>query len=247
MKKNADAGLSLAVIKKHGRAYLMEAAGLGGFVILAGCVAIFLEHPALPTMKSVWKDYLVWRRIPLGLIMGAYIWGLTRWAGKTAGAHINPAVTWTYFSLGRLPFIDSVLYTLAQFVGAVLAAQGLKYLFGDLFSHPSVNYGITLPKPPYGTTIAFMAEFISSFGLMLLILYAGNSSRLRPHLPLLTGGLIAFYLVVELPFSGMSLNPARSFAGALAGHNWTAIWVYFVAPPAAMLLAGRVFLRWKKN
>lgn len=223
---------------------MAEAAGLGGFVVLAGCVAMFLKHPDLPTMKSVWKDHPVWRRIPLGLIMGTYIWGLTRWAGKVSGAHINPAVTWTYFRLGRLNLMDSLLYTLAQFAGSILAAQGLKYLFGDLFAHPSVNYGITLPKSPYGTAVAFIAEFIISFGLMGMSLYVGSSSRLKPHLPLLTGGLIALYLVVELPFSGMSLNPARSFAGALAGHNWTGLWVYFVAPPVAMLLAAGVFLRW---
>ena len=123
----------------------------------------------------------------------------------------------------------------------------LTCLFGELFAHPSVNYGITLPKPPYGSTVAFVAEFISSFGLMGMILYVGSSTRLKPHLPWLTGALIAFYLVVELPFSGMSLNPARSFAGALAGQNWTAIWVYFVAPPTAMLVAAGVFLRWKRG
>ena len=61
-------------------------------------------------------------------------------------------------------------------------------------------------------------------------------------MPVLTGVLIATYLILEIPFSGMSLNPARSFAGSLAANDWAHLWIYFTAPVGAALLAAEVFL-----
>jgi aquaporin Z len=59
---------------------------------------------------------------------------------------------------------------------------------------------------------AFIAEFIISFVLMFVVLIFISSKRLEKYATIVTGVLIALYLVIELPFSGMSLNPARSFA-----------------------------------
>jgi aquaporin Z len=61
----------------------------------------------------------------------------------------------------------------------------------------------------------------------------------------LAGVLIAIYITVEAPFSGMSMNPARTFASALPAQLWTALWVYFTAPSLGMLLAAAVYLRLK--
>ena len=41
----------------------------------------------------------------------------------------------------------------------------------------------------------------------------------------------------EEPYSGMSLNPARTFASALAAREWTGLWIYFTAPVLATLAA----------
>ena len=54
-----------------------------------------------------------------------------------------------------------------------------------------------------------------------------------------------FYLTVEAPLSGMSMNPARTFASAVSARLWTALWVYFTAPPLGMLLAAEVYVRLK--
>ncbi|HET8797582.1 MAG TPA: aquaporin, partial [Thermoanaerobaculia bacterium] len=45
----------------------------------------------------------------------------------------------------------------------------------------------------------------------------------------------------EAPYSGMSMNPARSFASALLGGTWNSLWIYFVAPPAGMLAAAALY------
>ncbi len=225
----------------------MEACGLAGFVLGAGCLAVFLEHPDFPAMRSSFgvAENAIWRRVPLGLIMGAYIAVVIYLFGEKSGAHINPATTWAFFRLGKINFADSVFYTLAQFAGAVAAALVLKIALGAWFAHSLVNFGVTKPMPPHDSVSAFVAEFIISFGLMFVVLIFISSKRLEKYAAVVTGILIALYLIFELPFSGMSLNPARSFAAAFAANEWEHLWIYFVAPPAAMLLATEIFERVK--
>ncbi len=225
----------------------MEAAGLGGFVIGAGLLTILLDHPELPVMKSEWGQNELLRRLPLGLVMGAYVSGIVLLWGKKSGAHINPSVTWAFYRLRKISFTDAWLYTAAQFFGAIGAALLLKLAFGEWFGHPAINYGNTEPKPPHGSSDAFVAEFIISFIFMLVVLLAISTIRFEKFVAHISGVLIALYLIIELPFSGMSLNPARSTAAALAAGKWYYLWIYFVAPTLATLAATEVFLIWKKT
>jgi len=233
--------------KRHWREYLMEAAGLAGFVLGAGLLTIFLEHPDFPAMQSSFggAENAIWRRVPLGILMGVYIAGVIYLFGEKSGAHINPAATWTFFRLGKINFADTIFYTVAQFAGAVAAAHLLKATLGGWFAHPLVGYGVTKPMPPHGSTSAFIAEFIISFVLMFAVLIVISSKSLEKYAAPVSGVLIALYLIFELPFSGMSLNPARSFAAALAANKWEHLWIYFVAPPVAMLLAAEIYARIK--
>jgi aquaporin Z len=80
---------------------------------------------------------------------------------------------------------------------------------------------------------------------MFVVLIIISSKRLEKYAAVVTGVLIALYLIFELPFSGMSLNPARSFAAALAANKWEHLWIYFVAPPLAMLVAAEIYVRIK--
>lgn len=235
------------VFKRHWQAYLMEAVGLGGFVVGAGILTIFLEHPDFPVMQSRFgtEENAIWRRFPLGISMGLYVALVVYLFGEKSGAHINPATTWAFFRLDKISFADSIFYTLAQFAGAIAAAFALKFALGDWFAHPWVDFGITKPKPPHDSTEAFVAEFVISFVLMFVVLIFISSGRLKKYTALVSGFLIALYLIVELPFSGMSLNPARSFAAAFAANEWKHLWIYLVAPSAAMLLAAEIYTRFK--
>src|SRR3989304_987347 len=82
-----------------------------------------------------------------------------------------------------------------------------------------------------------------SFLLMTVVLAASNTPRLARRTGLFAGVLVAAYITVEAPLSGMSLNPARTFASALPASVWTAFWVYLAAPPLGMLLAAELYAR----
>jgi aquaporin Z len=233
-------------LKRHWREYLMEAAGLAGFIVGASLLTVFLEHPDLPVMRNALGAHPALRRVPLGIILGAYISGVVYLFGKRSGAHINPAVTWAFFRLGKIGFTEAVFYTLAQFSGAIAAAQIMKIALGDFYREAPISFVETEPaRWDESGMAAFAAEFFISFVLMLACLVAANSSRLEKLVAPLTGFLIAVYLIFETPYSGMSLNPARSFGSALAANEWRYLWIYFVAPTLAMLAAAEIFQRFK--
>ena len=51
------------------------------------------------------------------------------------------------------------------------------------------------------------------------------------------------FITFEAPFSGMSMNPARSFASDFVGMQWQSIWIYFTAPLIGMFSAAELFVR----
>ncbi len=124
-------------------------------------------------------------------------------------------------------------------VGRGLADGGTAWQVGG---GSPVNYAVTVPGPA-GQGDAFLAEFLISFGLMLAVLIVSNIRRTARFTGLFAGALMAIYLVVERPFSGMSMNPARTFASAVPAITWTDIWLYFAAPLLGMMLAGELYLR----
>ena len=235
-------------LKSYWREYLMEAAGLGGFIIGASFLTVLLEHPDLFVMEGALGSHPLLRRIPLGLCLGAYITTVVYFIGKRSGAHINPAVTLASLRIGKIETRIAAFYILAQFAGATLAALLMTAVLGEFYAHPSIHYVTTESGREAGAVgKAFIAEFLISFILMFLVLIACHSKPLEKFVGILTGVLIAIYLIVETPYSGMSLNPARSFASAFVAGQWRDLWIYFTAPVFAMLLAAELFLLIKRR
>lgn len=223
----------------HWPEYLMEAAELGLFMVSAGVFAIVLEYPGSPLRQAI-PDATA-RRALMGLAMGGTAIGIVYSPiGKQSGAHFNPAVTLAFLRLGKVAPWDAAFYVAAQFIGASLAVLAVAAAVGGPFADPGVNHVATLPGEP-GVAVAFVAEVLISLVLMLVILVATNTHRLAHYTGMLAGVLVAFYIAVESPLSGMSMNPARSFGPALEAGLWHALWVYLLAPPLGMLGATEAY------
>jgi aquaporin Z len=104
-----------------------------------------------------------------------------------------------------------------------------------------VSAVVTVPGEP-GEAVAFLAESGITFLLMLTILLVSNAKKLARYTGLFAGLLVAAYITFEAPLSGMSMNPARTFASALVGETWAGLWIYFTAPPLGMLTAAQTYL-----
>lgn len=231
----------LAAFKQHWPEYLMEGAELGLFMFSACAFTVLLYHPSSPVAHTIHDG--VWRRMLMGTAMG-----LTAIAiifsplGQRSGAHFNPSVTWTFFRLGKIEAVDAAFYTLFQFAGGIAGVMFASLTFRTLVSHRSVNYAATLPGSS-GSTVAFFAEIVISFILMTVVLNVSNTKRIARWTGVFAGALVATYITIESPISGMSMNPARTFSSAVGAQVWMSLWIYFVAPPLGMLLAAETYRR----
>jgi aquaporin Z len=151
-------------------------------------------------------------------------------------------VTLTFWRLGKVKLWDAVYYVAAQFVGGVAGVVLVAAIAPRLLADASVNFVATVPGSA-GTGVAFGAEFGISFVLMLTILYVSNHPRLARYTPFFAATLVATFITFEAPYSGMSMNPARTFGSAFVGHVWTELWIYFTAPVLAMFCAALVYRR----
>lgn len=225
--------------KRHWVEYLMEAAELGLFMFSACAFTVLLYHPSSPLTLMVHDG--VFRRLLMGIAMGSTAVAIVfSPLGQRSGAHFNPSVTWTFFRLGKIAAWDAAFYTLFQFAGGIAGVVLASLVLGKLVAHQSVNYATTLPGP-YGPTAALFAEVLISFILMSVVLTISNTKRLKRWTGLFAGALVAIYITIESPISGMSMNPARTFSSAVGAHTWMSLWIYFIAPPLGMFLAGEVY------
>lgn len=225
----------------HWPEYAMEAFGLGLFMISACAFGVLLEHPDSPVHQAIPGTTL--RRVLMGAAMGltAIANVYSPW-GKRSGAHLNPSLTLAFFRLGKIKPRDTVFYLFSHFIGGLVGVLLARATFAEFLAHPAVNYVATTPGST-GIAAAFMAEALISFILMAVVLRLSNTARLSRFTGLFAGALVMVYISIEAPLSGMSMNPARTFGSAISANTWTALWVYFTAPPLGMLLAAEAHLR----
>lgn len=162
-----------------------------------------------------------------GLIVLAMIYTF----GEVSGAHINPAVTISFWASGRFPARQVAPYIFSQVAGAVAASTILKFLF------PANSLlGATLPA---GSALqSFVLEFILTFFLMLVIINVSSGSKERGILAgIAIGATVGLEAMFAGPVCGASMNPARSVAPALISGNFQHLWVYIAAPVSGALAA----------
>jgi aquaporin Z len=223
----------------HWQEYGIEAALLGTFMVSACLFTVLLYHPSSP-FAAVLPDGVL-RRMIMGVAMGGTAVSLvySPW-GRQSGAHFNPSVTLTFARLGRIAPRDAAAYVAAQFAGGVAGVLLARAAAGGLLADAAVNYAATVPGP-LGRSAAFIGEVTISFLLMTVVLAVSSHPR-HGRWAGVAGLLVATFITVEAPLSGMSMNPARTLASAFGAQQWTALWLYFVAPPLGMLAAAQLHL-----
>lgn len=234
----------LIAIRKHWPEYLMEAAGVGFLMLSITFWVAVLDYPASP-LHSLFGEPLIRRfikAIAIGCTFIAIIY--SPW-GKQSGGHYNPSITLTFYRLGKVELWDPAFYILFQFSGGIFGVTVALALIKPVLSQPIVPYLITKPGM-YGMGVAFLGEVLIAFILMMVILKISDTPELARHTGMFASFLIATYILIEAPLSGTSLNPARSFAAAWVAQIWSALWIYLIAPPFGMLLAGELY-QWRKG
>lgn len=163
-----------------------------------------------------------------GLALLAGIWAVAH----ISGAHFNPAVTLAMLVDGRTSFGDAVGYWVAQFAGAtvaslvVLAATSREAVAGTVTGYETLSTGILME-------IVLTLVFV---WVILAVTRTGGN-----HAPVgIALTLVAVHLA-GIPFSGASVNPARSFGPAVVSGEFDQLWVYIVFPLVGALISFAFF------
>ncbi|MDP9332065.1 MAG: aquaporin, partial [Actinomycetota bacterium] len=138
-----------------------------------------------------------------GLMVMAVIYFL----GAVGGAHLNPAVTFSFALRRNFPWRRVPGYIVVQLIGATLAALFLRAMFGNIG-----NLGATLPRHGFPSEKVLILEVVLTLGLVSVILGTASGARnIGTNAALAVGSYIALAGLWAAPMTGASMNPARSF------------------------------------
>ena len=183
---------------------------------------------------------------PAGIIATALAFGLVIVAmaysiGNVSGCHINPAVSIGMVVAGKMEVKECVKYVISQFLGALAGAAILGLLLGSFDMLGANGFGSLLPNGTEVTWyIALIVEIILTFVFVTAILGVTDKKENGHVTGIVIGLTLTLVHLIGIPFTGTSVNPARSLGPALlqGGTALSQVWVFIVAPVIGCVLAG---------
>ncbi len=161
--------------------------------------------------------------------------------GNVSGCHINPAVSLGVLIAGKMSVKDFIGYIIAQFIGGIAGAGLLVYFFG---SNENLGQNGYAQASALGTSMvtAFIVEVVLTFVFVLLILGVTSKAEFANVSGLIIGLTLVLIHILGIPFTGTSVNPARSFGPALlaGGVALKQVWLFIVAPLVGAAIAAVV-------
>lgn len=152
--------------------------------------------------------------------------------GRISGGHFNPAVSLAMFLDQRMSLMDMIGYWVSQALGAVIASLALAWII----SKDAVATTVTTVNSQFVSSFGgFVGEAILTAVFVLAVLVISRSTSQVKFLGI--GLTLAAVHFIGVPFTGSSVNPARSFAPALVGNEFTDIWIYMVGPAVGGIVA----------
>jgi aquaporin Z len=213
--------------------FLSELVGTGLLVLVGLSLVILMFGTGSPMAQLLPSEGL--RRVITGFLFGTTGASIALSpVGRISGAHINPIVTLGFRLAGKLGLKLSLIYIIAQLIGAALGSLPL-LIWGEMGR--SVAFGATLPGQGFSTWTVLLGEVMTTFAMVSLLTIFLAFRKIRPFTPGLFPPLYSLMVWAEAPVSGTSTNPARSFGPALISGQWAGWWIFWVGPMLGTLLA----------
>jgi aquaporin Z len=181
----------------------------------------------------------------VSLAFGLTVMTMAYTVGPISGGHFNPAVTAGLAAAGRIPWSQFVPYTIAQVIGAVIAAAVL-YLVASGTAGFSLDGGFAAngfgehSPGKYSMVAALIIEVVLT-AFFLLVILGATEKRVPPGFaPIAIGLCLTLIHLISIPVTNTSVNPARSTSQALFAGGWALqqLWLFWVAPIAGAVIAG---------
>jgi aquaporin Z len=223
---------------------------LGTFwLVLCGCgsamlAALFFPGGEIGTVS-----------IGIGLLGVAFAFGLAVLTmafaiGHISGCHLNPAVSIGLWVGGRFPSAQLLPYIGSQVAGGVagavvlnlIASGGPAFSTAAGFASVSNGYGIHSPGG-FSLMAGLVTEVVVTMMFLIVILGATDKRAPQGFAPIAIGLALTTFLLLSIPVTNASLNPARSTATAVLAGGWALaqLWLFWVAPILGGALGGVIY------
>ncbi|XP_073843659.1 aquaporin AQPcic-like [Musca autumnalis] len=195
----------------------------------------------LGCMGCVSTDVFHNNHLQLCLNFGLVVMVVIQCFGCVSGSHLNPTVTVAAYIYEMISAPMAIVYFCGQMLGGFIGYGLLKVVLPDsVINTPSTGLCVTLPHPEISPLQGCTIEFIITAILILVCcgVWDPRNSKFHDSVPIRFGLAIACLAITAGPFTGASMNPARSFGPALWHNNFANHWVYWLGPmPAAVIAA----------
>ncbi|EDO41149.1 predicted protein, partial [Nematostella vectensis] len=198
------------------------------FLVCASCVS--WPHFQAPSVQHI--------ALTAGLTTSTLVMVMSH----VTGGQINPAVAVAMVVTRRVKPVHGLVFVFSQVLGGLLGAA---LLFGLTPSSIRGSLGMTVPAPTIQVGQAVAMETILTFLLVFGILAATDERKaLKGYEKAAAVGFCVFIChMAGIPFTGCSMNPARSLGPAVVMDHWRHHWVYWVGPFAGSILASLFYGR----
>lgn len=217
------------------RKYIAEFVGTC-VLVLFGCGSAVAAN-TLYTIQGL-QVPLAFTTLTISVAFGLCIVAMAYSIGNVSGCHINPAVSIGCFVAGRMTVKDLIGYIAAQFLGGLAGAYILSIFIGSKVSLGQNGYGNSSALG-IEAGIAVLVEVILTFVFVMVILCVTSKPEFGSVAGLVIGLTLTLIHILGIPFTGTSVNPARSFGPAIlaGGDALKQLPVFIIAPVIGAILA----------
>ncbi|KAL3283397.1 hypothetical protein HHI36_006543 [Cryptolaemus montrouzieri] len=159
--------------------------------------------------------------------------------GHISGAHANPSVTLSAYLMNVIDAKKAVLYVVCQIFGGLTGYAVLLYLTPKVYIQ-SPTHCVTSPNPNISLQQAFLVEVVITFILCIAINAAWDERCMKQldSFSLRIGLIVTACALAAGPYTGASMNPARSLAPAMWQKNYESLQIYIFGPLLGGALSG---------
>ncbi|XP_076653116.1 aquaporin-like isoform X1 [Halictus rubicundus] len=186
--------------------------------------------------------------LQIALTFGLVVMLVIQSLGHISHAHVNPAITVGSIVLGKKTVSEGLVYLLSQLIGSVVGYGMLKMVTPAVHLTSAGPDGantfcVNLLHSDVSVIQGLLLEGLATGILMLVACAVWDSRNVKntDSVPIRFGLTVSALALAFGPYTGCSMNPARSFAPALWNNYWSHHWVYWFGPIGGALLSSFIY------
>lgn len=205
-------------------------------LVFIGCMGCNAGLGVLPTHLQITQTF------------GLAVMVVIQVFGHISQAHVNPAVTVGAVILGKKTIPEALVYFVSQMIGGIVGFGLLKVVTprdklragiidqGDMFCVTDLHQDLSAIQ-------GLVVESIATAVLMLVVcsVWDARNEKNTDSVSIKFGLTVMVLATAVGPYTGCSMNPARSFGPALWNNQWGHHWVYWFGPIGGALISSFMY------